>query len=139
MAKKREDRSSSDPTMRFDSPFAALAGKREVLPPAPSDDAVAAPLPHADADAVPFPSTWVVRIERAGRGGKTVTLLESPGLSLEAARAAAASIKRALGCGASAQAGSITLQGSLEDRAAAWLREQGAKKVTLGTRPRAGS
>ncbi|MFM7143946.1 MAG: translation initiation factor [Alphaproteobacteria bacterium] len=72
----------------------------------------------------------VLRRERKGRGGKTVTVLDgAPAGDLsELARA----MKKALGCGATVEGGSIVLLGDLSDRARDWLAARGARRVVVG-------
>ena len=74
----------------------------------------------------------VVRRERKGRGGKTVTLIsgiERPPAQLdEIARA----MRKALGCGSTVEGNLIILQGDIVPRAQAWLQEHGATKIVLG-------
>jgi len=74
----------------------------------------------------------VLRRERKGRGGKTVTLLS--GLALPPARldALARALRTALGCGARVDGATIVLQGDLAPRAEAWLRAHGAQQVVRG-------
>jgi translation initiation factor 1 len=74
----------------------------------------------------------VLRRERKGRGGRTVTviaglLLPAPGLAEVARR-----LRRALGCGASVEGDTIVLQGDLGERAAEWLTARGARRVVRG-------
>jgi len=74
----------------------------------------------------------VLRRERKGRGGRTVTviaglLLPAPGLAEVARR-----LRRALGCGASVEGATIVLQGDLGERAAEWLTARGARRVVRG-------
>jgi len=74
----------------------------------------------------------VVRRERKGHGGKTVTVID--GLALPPARleALARAMRKALGCGSWAESGRIALQGDLADQAAAWLQRHGARRITRG-------
>lgn len=72
----------------------------------------------------------VLRRERKGRGGKTVTVLDGlPATDLpEVARA----MKKALGCGATVEEGAVVLLGDLADRARDWLEARGARRVVVG-------
>jgi translation initiation factor 1 len=74
----------------------------------------------------------VVRHERKGHGGKTVTIVE--GLRLPAAQleAVARTLRKAFGCGSRVDDGRVVLQGDLTTAVAAWLRARGAARVTLG-------
>jgi translation initiation factor 1 len=74
----------------------------------------------------------VVRRERKGRGGKTVTLvsgIERPPAELERI---AKEMRKALGCGSTMEAGAIVLQGDIVPRAQAWLQSHGATRIVLG-------
>lgn len=73
----------------------------------------------------------VLRRERKGRAGKTVTRLTGRGdHTLEqpepALAALARDMRKALGCGATVDAGEIVLQGDIGERAAEWLETKGA-------------
>lgn len=118
-----------DAAKTADGPFAKLAGLRDGLPVQP---AVAAPpqpkVPPALAGKI------VVRKERAGRGGKTVTLVEGIALQGDALQEFAREMKKALGCGATVEGAAIALQGEHEDRAKAYLEKKGAAKIVQGTR-----
>ena len=101
-----------------------------VSEPAPTP---APPGPAADAGVdLTRAAKLVVRRERKGHGGKTVTVVE--GLALPAAKleAVAKAMRKALGCGSWIEGGRIALQGDRPDAAAAWLTRHGAKQVTRG-------
>ncbi|MFN3199610.1 MAG: hypothetical protein ACE366_14490 [Bradymonadia bacterium] len=73
----------------------------------------------------------VLRKERKGRGGKTVTRLTGRGdadvgLSAPDLKALAKDLRKALGCGASIENGELVLQGDIAPRAAEWLTAHGA-------------
>jgi translation initiation factor 1 len=74
----------------------------------------------------------VVRRERSGRGGKTVTVVA--GLSLPPPRLddVARAMRKALGCGSWVEDGQVVLQGDRAAAADAWLRQHGARQVTRG-------
>lgn len=120
MAKKRDMIDTSGARPLTHNPFAALG---------PPPAAEAAPPPE-DAPApgpLRFPDKVVVRRETKGRGGKTVTRIR--GVPAEHREALADRMKRALGCGATAEDGDVVLLGSLVDRAADWLASAGASRV----------
>jgi translation initiation factor 1 len=73
----------------------------------------------------------VVRREKKGRGGKTVTRVSGLPRATDLA-GLARDMKKALGCGASVEEGDVLLQGALTDRAAAWLRKRLGAHVTIG-------
>ncbi|OPZ86656.1 MAG: translation initiation factor Sui1 [bacterium ADurb.Bin429] len=89
-------------------------------------------VPPADESTLAGQGKLVLRRERKGRGGKTVTLLT--GLALPPARmeALARALRKALGCGSSVEGTMIVLQGDIAPRAEEWLRARGAKQVVRG-------
>ncbi len=89
--------------------------------------------PNADPLDLSGAGKLVVRRERKGRGGKTVTLvsgLDRPPAQLEAL---ARAMRKALGCGSTVEQGIIVLQGDIVSRAQAWLQAHGARKIVLGS------
>lgn len=74
----------------------------------------------------------VLRRERKGRGGKTVTVLTGNDLPSGALEPLARELRRGLGCGSRVEGQTIVLQGDIADRACEWLRERGAKNVVCG-------
>lgn len=129
------------------NPFAALGGGKLAAPdptPAPGEPSEPArpqgpPQPEKRAkpdkpekQAKPGASgRWVVRQERKGHGGKTVTVAKGP-TPAEGWEALAKVVGKALGCRASAGAGELVVSGDQRERLAAWLRERGARDVVLG-------
>jgi translation initiation factor 1 (eIF-1/SUI1) len=76
----------------------------------------------------------IIRRETAGRGGRTVTSVElRPEPDARRAGETARLLRRYLGCGSFVEGKKIILQGDLGDRAAAWLENQGVKKITRGS------
>lgn len=71
-------------------------------------------------------------MERAGRGGRTVTVVDRLDLPPTELEAWCAELKRSLGCGGSVQGGTLVVQGDARDRVAAWLSRRGVRKVTRG-------
>ena len=82
------------------------------------------------------PARAVVRMERKGRGGKEVTVVEKLGLQPAELERWCKELKQALGCGGSidrvGDADAIVLQGDLRERVAAVLEKKGVAKVTIG-------
>jgi translation initiation factor 1 len=129
MGTKRDDASSSGkPTERRSLADLRAAFEGRELPSGPTT-------PSAEHDA-PAPKAirarLIVRRERAGRGGKTVTIAEGPALHGrkldELARAAA----QALGVGARVEASTIVVQGDQTERFIAWFEKQGFASITRG-------
>jgi translation initiation factor 1 len=73
-----------------------------------------------------------VRREKKGRGGKTVTRVTGLGPAGADLPQLARELKRALGCGASVDGTDVLLQGSMTERAAAWLEERFEVPVSIG-------
>ena len=110
------------------SPFARLEALRGSLPAGPAHPAPAgspAPAPRG-------PARAVVRMERKGRGGKEVTVVEKLGLRPAELEAWCRDLKQALGCGGSVDGELIVLQGDLRTRVPAVLTARGVGKVTVG-------
>lgn len=74
-----------------------------------------------------WPKKIVVRKEKKGRAGKTVTCIS--GLNAEQRQRCIKQMKKALGCGATIESEELVLLGALVDRAADWLESQGARNV----------
>lgn len=76
----------------------------------------------------------VLQKERAGRGGKTVTLVfVKPAASGAALENLAKTLRRALGCGAHVEKDRVVLQGDIADRAQTWFEKNGIKTVGWGS------
>lgn len=114
-----------EPARPFHNPFGGLAERLGVAPePAPE-----APDP---APAVAGPARAVVRLERKGRGGKEVTIVEKLELPARELEAWLSELKRALGCGGGVEDGALVLHGDQRSRARSWLESRGVRKVTAG-------
>ena len=79
----------------------------------------------------PPPARAVVRMERAGRGGRTVTVVEKLELRPAELETWLGELKRALGCGGIVEGAALVLQGDTRERVGAWLTARGVKKVTV--------
>jgi translation initiation factor 1 len=80
----------------------------------------------------PSAQTVIVRLERKGRGGKTVTVVEGIQGPPERIAEAARRLKAACGTGGTAKEGSVELQGDHRDRAAKTLEAEGYKVKRSG-------
>ena len=107
------------------NPFAALEALRSSLP-------AGTPRTEPSAPGRPKPHRAVVRMERKGRGGKEVTIVEKLGLPRAELEAWCRELKQALGCGGSVDEEMIILQGDLRPRVAAVLTAKGVEKVAVG-------
>ncbi|MEM6955754.1 MAG: translation initiation factor [Myxococcota bacterium] len=107
------------------NPFAQLAPDKPKTEPAKTADLANAPKGEAKAKALK--ARVVLRREKKGRGGKTVTRVQ--GLPPGSAVTYAKQMKKALGCGASVDGDDVLLHGTLTERGAAWLEAKGARTV----------
>jgi translation initiation factor 1 len=113
----------------FHNPFAVL---RDLTGAAPATaDRAATPDPPASAAARPIPRA-IVRLERSGRGGKAVTVVEHLAIATAARDEWLTALKAALGCGGSVEGERLVLQGDQRQRLPALLQARGVRKVTLG-------
>lgn len=125
----------ADPPSRGSpSPFAKLAALRDALPAgearAPAAPAVA---PAVDAVAALLARRVVVRRERKGRGGKTVTVVQcADDADAAALDALARELRKALGTAAQREGAAVAVQGDIADRVAAWLQGRGASRIVRG-------
>ena len=108
------------------NPFDKLAALRDALPPGDAP----APTPQPAKARKRFLEKVVVRKERKGHGGKTVTVIA--GIAPGALDELCGELKRALGCGARVEDGAVVLQGELVERAVAFLEGKGAARVIRG-------
>ena len=74
----------------------------------------------------------VVRRERKGHGGKTVTVIEGLALAGKALETIARELRKTLGCGSWVDDRRIILQGDVARGAEAWLRARGATRIVQG-------
>ncbi|MDP2342151.1 MAG: translation initiation factor [Deltaproteobacteria bacterium] len=128
MADKKTDKKTPDDKPLGHNPFAALSTMK-----APEQSAASSP-PAAAAKKAPvrFAEKVVVRKEKKGHGGKTVTVVQGvlPNWRDETATA----LKKSLGCGARVDDdGSIVVQGDLLERVIAFFETEGAKKIVRGS------
>lgn len=113
---------STDGKKPFNNPFGALGGLRDALPQSPARE---------EAPKLRSPARAVVRLERAGRGGKEVTLVEHLELPDDQREVWLKELKAAMGCGGAMEGVALVLQGDLRERVAKWLTRRGVKKVTV--------
>jgi translation initiation factor 1 len=117
------------PAAPFNPALARLAGR---LAGAPAMPAMRDPPAPAERTPPPGPARAVVRMERSGRGGKTVTVVEKLELRPRELEAWCSGLKRALGCGGAVEGGALVVQGDARERVARWLEDRGVRKVTVG-------
>jgi len=126
---KRDRRAipADEPAQPFHNPFGGLAERLGITPAPPTRPAAGSPAVPAGA-----PARAVVRLERKGRGGKEVTVVEKLDLPPAALAAWLRDLKHALGCGGAVEGGALALQGDLRERVKTLLESRGVRKVTLG-------
>jgi len=116
----------------FHNPFGALAKLAGVPAPEPASDPTPSPTtpPAAQAAGKTIPRV-VVRMERKGRGGKEVTVLEQLNLAPIVRERWLKDLKASLGCGGVIEGNDIVLQGDHRKRLPAVLAKMGVKTVTV--------
>jgi translation initiation factor 1 len=119
----------------FHNPFGALSAFRARLPQTPDPPAPKPPVPpHVSSSGAPTRTIprAVVRMERSGRGGKEVTIIEHLGLRPDERDIWLKALKAGLGCGGVVEGDALVLQGDHRDRVPRLLTARGVKKVTVG-------
>ena len=114
----------------FNSPFASLAPLRGTLPEPQPEPAPPAPKPLPPG--VKPIARAVVRMERSGRGGKEVTVIEQLPLSASERDKLLKELKASLGCGGVVEGDSLVLQGDHRKRLPEILTRRGVRRVTIG-------
>jgi translation initiation factor 1 len=104
------------------NPFAALEALRDKLPPGTAREKLEAR----------GPARAVVRLERKGRAGKDVTVVEKLDLAGAELERWARELKGALGVGGGVEEGRIVLQGDVRARVEPALLARGVRKVVRG-------
>lgn len=124
MAKRRD--LPPTPALRS-NPFAGLAERRDALPDA-EPDATPEPAPPPVSRG---PARAIVRYERAGRGGKEVTVVERLGLGPADAETWCRELKRQLGCGGSVEGDDLCFAGDQRARLPRLLEARGVARITV--------
>ena len=106
----------------FHNPFGALKDTLGELPRGPER---APPRPARG------PMRAVVRLERKGRGGKEVTVVEQLGLPPRTLEEWLTALKSALGCGGIVEDSALVLQGDQRKRLPKVLEARGVRRVTV--------
>ncbi len=109
---------------KFNNPFGQLASLKNSLP--------SKPLPEKPKKEAKGPARAVVRMERQGRGGKEVTVVEQLELPKAALEAWLKELKGKLGCGGVIEEGALVLQGDHRDRLPALLEKKGVRRISVG-------
>jgi translation initiation factor 1 len=121
----------------FHNPFGALARLRpegakapEATPTKPAESPTPAKTTPAKPTG-PAVARAVVRLERKGRGGKDVTVVEQLNLNSTFQERWLKELKAALGCGGVIEGDAIVLQGDHRKRLPELLTAKGVRKVTV--------
>lgn len=117
---------------RFNNPFAVLAGVKIPAKDAPSHDKPEPATPLVTEGRPKPVKTYaraIVRMERSGRGGKEVTVIEQLDLSAAERDEWLKSLKASLGCGGVIEGDNIALQGDHRKRLPKILTARGVKNV----------
>jgi translation initiation factor 1 len=116
---------ADDEKKPFNNPFGALAGKLKDLPSAPQK-------PQQQKAPPKGPAKAVVRLERTGRGGKEVTVVEQLSQNPKELETWLKALKTGLGCGGVIEEKNLVLQGDQRERLEALLIKRGVQKVVIG-------
>ena len=109
-----------------------LAPEKEPVKEIPRKD------PEAAASQIPLhdlskAGKMVLRVQRKGMGGKTVTVLTCQEFAQKLLEPLAKELRKGLGCGSRVEMADIILQGDVAERAARWLGARGAKRIVGGS------
>lgn len=110
----------NDEKKPFHNPFEALRGKLGDLPQGP------------EAKKPKGPARAVVRMERKGRGGKEVTVVDQLELPPPQLQEWLKDLKNSLGCGGIVEGATLVLQGDQRKRLPKLLEARGVRKVIVG-------
>ena len=129
MAKKRQDRSSSDSGLQS-NPFAEALANAIGVEVAEFSDRIA--WDETEEQEVTLDSEWVhIGFEKKGRGGKTVTLVNFQSVEADTANWAK-KLKSRLGVGGAIDSEGIVLQGDVRTKVETYLQEAGFKTKRIG-------
>jgi translation initiation factor 1 len=115
----------------FNNPFGALKGLRDRMPQVPDPPQPVQPPKPSPPPGRTYPRA-VVRMERAGRGGKEATVIEQLALSSAEREKWLKDLKAALGCGGRVEGDTLMLQGDHRERLRPILESRGVKRVIIG-------
>lgn len=127
-AKKKAERRPLDDSAGFGGTLGDLLAARGLAPADPSPEAPAA-APEAEAaepTLADCPEVGV-RVDRKGRRGKVVTIVEGVEVLGPSLEALARDLRRQLACGVTARDGHLIIQGDHSGHLVEWLRARGAR------------
>ena len=109
------------PETPFNDAFRSLADRRGELP--------SREIPEATRASSSAPAKAVIRLERKGRAGKEVTIIDQLALAEGELLQWLRDLKQQLGCGGSIEDGALVLQGDQCRRARTFLEERKVAKI----------
>ncbi|HUK67083.1 MAG TPA: translation initiation factor [Anaeromyxobacteraceae bacterium] len=119
----KRDASRPPPAPLVHNPFAGLAAKLGMEGrPAP---------PEVEVKPAPVPARAWVRVERAGRRGRQVTMVEGMELSPDELDRWLAEMRKEFACGGAREEGALVLQGDQREQARAFLERRGVGRVSV--------
>jgi len=128
-----KDKSKAPSAQPLNNPFGALQALKASLPSAPESATASATASAAEPTKDRrFAEKVVVRKEKKGHGGKTVTVVS--GVVAACRSEMATALKKALGTGAREDGDDIVMQGDLVDRVIAALEKEGARTIVRGSK-----
>lgn len=116
----------------FHNPFGALSSLRNSLPERPAAEAPKAATTKPAPAKPSGPARAVVRMERSGRGGKEVTVIEHLGIPPIEREKWLKALKAGLGCGGVVEGDTLVLQGDHRKRVPPLLTARGVRKIIIG-------
>ncbi len=126
--KKKAERRPLDDSAGFGGTLGDLLAARGLAPqeadPRPPE---AAPAPPAAEPTLADCPTLSVRVDRKGRRGKVVTLLDGVDPLGDAVEGLARDLRKALACGVTARDGQLIIQGDHSGHLIEWLRGKGVQ------------
>lgn len=127
----KEPNDYEDPKARgpFHNPFAALGGLRDELP---AGEPEVRPEDFPAEPPARGPARAVLRLERSGRRGKEVTVVEGLGLPEAELHAWLMALRRGLGCGGAVEGDDLVLQGDHRRKLPDLLLRRGVRRVSQG-------
>lgn len=115
------------------NPFGALEGLRSDLPAVPPAAAPSTVSGHKPAEAKKNRGRVDIRRTTAGRGGKTVTVVDGfVGIGLPEKESLAKTMQKTCGCGGTVKDGRIEIQGDKREEIARVLEAAGFRPVFAG-------
>ena len=127
-AKIKKKINTGDDQQSLSNPFASLSTLRDSLPEGEAVEAISSTT-VPESPSKEFASKVILRFERKGHGGKTVTVLSGILLMGDARKLFIKELGRALGTNVRAADDDIIIAGDQRERAKSWLEGRGAKRV----------